>query len=152
MATEIKILNHGDVDILKNVDPDVFDDPINIARAIEFLGDPRHHLGVAIDGDLVVGFVSAVHYVHPDKPCPELWINEIGVAASHQRQGIGKQLMNAIFAVGRELNCESAWVLTDRENTAAMSLYSVVGNPEPPTDHVMFSFDIGRSNSLPNPD
>lgn len=147
MATEIKILNHGDVDILKNVDPDVFDDPINIARAIEFLSDPRHHLGVAIDDDLVVGFVSAVHYVHPDKPCPELWINEIGVAASHQRQGIGKQLMNAIFAVGRELNCESAWVLTDRENTAAISLYSVVGNPEPPTDHVMFSFDIGRSNS-----
>jgi len=147
MATEIKILNHGDVDILKNVDPDVFDDPINIARAIEFLGDPRHHLGVAIDGDLVVGFVSAVHYVHPDKPCPELWINEIGVAASHQRQGIGKQLINAIFAVGRELDCESAWVLTDRENTAAISLYSVVGNPEPPTDHVMFSFNLGRSNS-----
>jgi len=147
MATEIKILNHGDVDILKNVDPDVFDDPINIARAIEFLGDPRHHLGVAIDGNLVVGFVSAVHYVHPDKPCPELWINEIGVAASHQRQGIGKQLINAIFAVGRELDCESAWVLTDRENTAAISLYSVVGNPEPPTDHVMFSFNLGRSNS-----
>lgn len=147
MAIEIKILNHGDADILKNVDPDVFDDPINIARAIEFLGDRRHHLGVAIDGDLVVGFVSAVHYVHPDKPCPELWINEIGVAASHQRQGIGKQLMNAIFAVGRKLDCESAWVLTDRENTAAISLYSVGGNPEPPTDHVMFSFDLGRSNS-----
>lgn len=130
MAIEIKILNHGDVDILKNVDPDVFDDPINIARAIEFLGDPRHHLGVAIDGDLVVGFVSAVHYVHPDKPCPELWINEIGVAATHQRQGIGKQLMNAIFTVGRELDCESAWVLTDCENTAAISLYSGVDNPK----------------------
>jgi ribosomal protein S18 acetylase RimI-like enzyme len=147
MAIEIKILNYGDVDILKNVDPDVFDNPINILRAIEFLGDPRHHLGVGIDGDLVVGFVSAVHYIHPDKPCPELWINEVGVAESHQRQGIGKQLMNAIFAVGRELDCESAWVLADRENTAAMSLYSVVGNPEPPTDHIMFSFDLGRSNS-----
>jgi GNAT superfamily N-acetyltransferase len=108
MAIEIKILNHGDVDILKNVDPDVFDNLINIPRAIEFLSDPRHHLGVAIGGDLVVGFVSAVHYVRPDKPCPELWINEIGVAENHQQQGIGKQLMNAIFAVGRELDCESA--------------------------------------------
>jgi hypothetical protein len=28
VAIEIKILNHGDVDLLKNVDPDVFDDPI----------------------------------------------------------------------------------------------------------------------------
>jgi ribosomal protein S18 acetylase RimI-like enzyme len=147
VAIEIKILNHGDVDLLKNVDPDVFEDRIDIPRAIEFLGDPRHHLGVAIDGDLVVGFISAVHYVHPDKHCPELWINEIGVAENHQRQGIGKQLMNAIFAVGRELNCESAWVLTDRDNTAAMSLYATVGSPEPPSDHVMFSFDLGRDRS-----
>jgi ribosomal protein S18 acetylase RimI-like enzyme len=148
MAIEIKILNYSDVDILKNVDPDVFDDPIDIPRAIEFLGDSRHHLGVAIDGDLVVGFVSAVHYVHPDKRFPELWINEIGVAENYQRQGIGKQLMNAIFAVGRKLNCESAWVLTDADNTAAMSLYATLGSPEPPTDHVMFSFDLGRSNPL----
>ncbi|MDX2270549.1 MAG: GNAT family N-acetyltransferase [Cyanobacteriota bacterium] len=147
MAITIKILNHSDVDILKNVDPDVFDHPINIPRAIEFLGDPRHHLGVATDGNLVIGFVSAVHYVHPDKPCPELWINEIGVAENYRRQGIGKQLMNAILMVGRELNCEFAWVLTDRDNTAAMSLYATIGSPEPPSDHVMFLFDLGRSNS-----
>jgi ribosomal protein S18 acetylase RimI-like enzyme len=148
MTIEIKILNHGDVNILKKVDPDVFDDPIDILRAIEFLGDPRHYLGAAIDGDLVVGFVSAVHYVHPDKPHPELWINEIGVAVNPQRQGIGKHLMNAIFAVGRELNCESAWVLTERDNTAAMNLYAAVGNPDPPTNCVMFSFDLDRSNSV----
>jgi ribosomal protein S18 acetylase RimI-like enzyme len=148
MAIEIRILNHDDVELLKNVDPDVFDNPIDIPRAIEFLGDPRHHLGVAIDGDLVVGFVSAVHYIHPDKHSPELWINEIGVAENHQRQGIGKQLMNAILAVGRELNCESAWVLTDRDNTAAMNLYASMGNPEPPTDCVIFSFDLDRSNSV----
>jgi hypothetical protein len=65
MTIEIRILNQDDVELLKNVDPDVFDDPIDIPRAIEFLGDPRHHLGVAIDGDLVVGFVSAVHYNSP---------------------------------------------------------------------------------------
>jgi hypothetical protein len=28
MAIEIKILNHSDVDILKNVEPDVFDNPL----------------------------------------------------------------------------------------------------------------------------
>jgi ribosomal protein S18 acetylase RimI-like enzyme len=148
MAIEIKILNRGDVDILKNVDPDVFDDQIDIPRAIEFLSDPRHHLGVAIDGDLVVGFVSAVHYIHPDKSRPELWINEIGVAQNYQRQGIGKQLMNAIFAVGRELDCESAWVLTERDNTAAMNLYASVGNPGLPSDCVMFSFGLAKTNLL----
>jgi ribosomal protein S18 acetylase RimI-like enzyme len=148
MTIEIIILNDRDLDILKHVDRDVFDDEIDIPRTIEFLGDPRHHLGVAIDGDRVIGFVSAVHYIHPDKHSPELWINEIGVAENHQRQGIGKQLMNAILAVGRELNCESAWVLTDRDNTAAMNLYASMGNPEPPNDCVMFSFDLDSSNSV----
>jgi ribosomal protein S18 acetylase RimI-like enzyme len=138
----IKILNHDEVDILKNVDPDVFDDPIDLQRAAEFMTDPRHHLGVAIEDDRVVGFVSAVHYVHPDKSRPEMWINEVSVAQTYRRQGLGKRLMNAIFAVGRELGCTEAWVLTDRENTAAMNLYSAVGNVEEPTDHVMFSFHL----------
>jgi ribosomal protein S18 acetylase RimI-like enzyme len=145
MTITIEILNRDDLDILKNIDPDVFDDAIDLPRASEFLADPRHHLVVAIDNNLVIGFVSAVHYVHPDKPLPELWINEIGVAATHHRQGIGKRLMNAVFEIGRELGCAGAWVLTDRDNTAAMSLYTSVSNSAP-TDHVMFSFDLDKSN------
>lgn len=147
-AIEIKILNHNDINLLKNVDRDVFDNAIDLQRAAEFIADPRHHLAVAIDDDLAIGFVSAVHYVHPDKPHPELWINEIGVATTHQRQGVGKQLMNAILAVGRELGCETAWVLTERENIAAMSLYAAIGNPEPPSNCVMFSFHLDRANPL----
>lgn len=86
---EIKLLGAGDEAVLQAVAPDVFDDPIDPAAAAEFLADPRHHLAVAIVGGLVVGFVSAVQYVHPDKPAPELWINEVGVAPSHQGQGLG---------------------------------------------------------------
>lgn len=147
MPIAIKILNHNDVHLLKNVDPDVFDDAIDLKRAEEFIADPRHHLAVAIDDDLVVGFVSAVHYVHPDKPRPEMWINEVSVAETHRRQGLGKRLMNAVFDVARELGCAQAWVLTDRENTAAMNLYSAVGNPETPSDCVMFAFNLEQSNS-----
>jgi hypothetical protein len=39
---------------------------------------------MATAGDTVVGFASAVHYVHPDK-APELWINEVGVAEPGDR-------------------------------------------------------------------
>lgn len=73
-AIAIKILNHNDIDVLKNTEPDVFDDPINLPKSAEFLADSHHHLAVAIKDNLVIGFVSAVHYVHPDKLSPELWI------------------------------------------------------------------------------
>ncbi|MBD2100413.1 GNAT family N-acetyltransferase [Leptolyngbya sp. FACHB-261] len=145
MTIVIKSLGRNDADILQNVDPDVFDDPIDLSRADEFLADPRHHLVVALATDRVIGFVSAVHYVHPDKPHPELWINEVGVAETYRRQGLGKRLLQSMFDVARELGCAEAWVLTDRENTAAMNLYSAVANAEAPSDHVMFTFNLGVS-------
>jgi hypothetical protein len=45
-----------------------------------------------LEGGVVVGFASGVTYLHPDKPI-ELWINEVGVAKSHQGQGISKSVM-----------------------------------------------------------
>lgn len=142
MAITIKILSQDDISMLNNVAPDVFDDPLNIAQTKEFLADPRHHLAVAIEDNLIVGFVSAVHYLHPDKPRPELWINEVSVTETHRRQGLGKRLLLAIFEVARELGCIDAWVLTERENIAAMNLYSALGNAAAANDCVMFEFRL----------
>jgi GNAT superfamily N-acetyltransferase len=139
-----------DAGVLANIAPDVFDDPIHVARAAEFLADPRHHLVVAIEDGWVIGFVSAVHYVHPDKPRPELWINEVGVAVTHRGQGLATRLLHSVFEAARRVGCAEAWVLTDRANTAAMRLYAAAARAEAPTDHVMFTFelDAGRASGV----
>jgi ribosomal protein S18 acetylase RimI-like enzyme len=142
MAIEIKVLGPLDTGVLADVAPDVFDNAIDVVRANEFLADPRHHLVVAVDNGQVVGFVSAVHYIHPDKPRPELWINEVGVAETHRGRGLATRLLRSVFAVAQGLGCVEAWVLTDRENTAAMRLYAAAGSTEAPTDHVMFTFRL----------
>ena len=129
MAIEIKVLQRGDESILMNVAAEVFDNPIDAQLTREFLEDPRHHIAVAIDDGLVVGFASGVHYIHPDKP-PELWINEVGLTPTHRRRGLGKALLKALFDVARAQNCTVAWVLTYRTNVAAMALYSSVGGTE----------------------
>jgi ribosomal protein S18 acetylase RimI-like enzyme len=128
------------LDILGHVAADVFDDPIVISSAREFLNDPRHRLVVALDGDLVVGFVSAVIYLHPDKSAPELWINEIGVAPTHQQQGIGKTLLRSILEDARQSGCTEAWVLTERDNMAAMAMYKSAGGVEESPDPTMLTF------------
>jgi ribosomal protein S18 acetylase RimI-like enzyme len=99
-------------------------------------------LAVAVEDCLVVGFVSAVHYLHPDKPRPELWINEVGVAATHRGRGLGTRLLHSVLDVARGLGCAEAWVLTDQANTAAMRLYTAAGSTEAPSDHVMFTFRL----------
>jgi ribosomal protein S18 acetylase RimI-like enzyme len=146
MSIKIRVLTRDDARVLENIAADVFDDPLHLARSKEFLGDARHHLVVALDGDTVVGFVSAVHYVHPDKAQPELWINEVGVAETHQQRGIGKRMMQAALELGHELGCKEAWVLTERSNTAAMKLYGSSGGVEGATDQVMFAFFLEDSS------
>lgn len=139
---EIKLLTLDDLEILSSVAADVFDDPIVPASAREFLNDPRHRLVVALDNGIAVGFVSSVIYIHPDKAAPELWINEVGVAPSHHRQGLGKRLMQRTLEEAKRAGCSEAWVLTERRNDAAMGLYQSVGGIEDEPDPVMFTFEV----------
>ena len=140
MAIQIKILRAEDADLLGNIAAGTFDDPLDSSATAAFLADDRHHLAVAIDDGQIVGFASAVHYVHPDKPRPELWINEVGVASTHQGHGVGKAILAALLGLARDLGCSEAWVLTNRKNAPAMRLYASVGGEEGPADDVLFTF------------
>jgi ribosomal protein S18 acetylase RimI-like enzyme len=129
MPTTVRVLTSSEAQVLSNVAPDVFDGPVNPRWTAEFFADPRHHLAVALEGDLVVGMASGVHYLHPDKP-PELFINEVGVSEAWQGQGLGRQLLDALIAHARMLGCVAAWTLTEEENTVARRLYTSLGGLE----------------------
>ena len=143
MAIAVRLMTADEASVLDAVAPDVFDGPIDRRWSAEFLADPRHHLAVALDGRTIVGMASAVHYVHPDK-APQLFINEVGVASTHQGQGIGRRLLDALLQHGRSLGCTEAWVLTDdAENRAAHALYaSAGGRASPPGSVTMYSFEL----------
>jgi aminoglycoside 6'-N-acetyltransferase I len=135
----IRLLGPSDVAVLDHVAEEVFDNPVHPRWSAEFLADPRHHLAVALDRDLVVGFASAVHYVHPDKP-PEMWVNEVGVAPAYRNRGIGRALVKALFQRGKELGCEEAWLGTEVDNAAARRMYLAVGGEEEPM--VVYTFRL----------
>ena len=139
-APTIRLLGPADAHLLDDVAADVFDEPIDPRWRDEFLADPRHHIAIALLEGRVVGMATGVHYVHPDKP-PELWVNEVGVAPPHQRQGIGLRLLRALLEHGRSLGCEDAWLGTEPDNTAARRLYAAAGGREQPMVYVTFSLD-----------
>jgi GNAT superfamily N-acetyltransferase len=132
--------------VLDRVAPDVFDAPIDDRWSAEFFRDPRHHLAVAVENGVVVGFASGVRYVHPDKP-PELWINEVGVAPTHQNRGLGRRLLAALLDHGAALGCVQAWVLTDTGNLPARRMYAAAGGREA-EPALMFEFPLpgGRTD------
>lgn len=137
----INLLSASDVAVFGRVAEDVFDNATHEDLIAEFLSDPRHHIAVALDGGIVVGMASAVHYVHPDKPA-QLFINEVGVAPSHQRRGIASELLARLLAHGRTLGCTEAWVAADEDNGPARSLYIHAGGQEEPTHAIIYTFHL----------
>ena len=144
MAVAIRILKPSDAGLVACAAPGVFDAAPQIPLTTEFLKDPWRHLVAAIEEGRLVGFISAMHYVHPDKPV-ELWINEVGVAPSHRVRGIGGELLRAMLEHGRKLGCVNAWVLTEKENKAAMRLYARAGGVEAKKPAAMFEFDLSSA-------
>ena len=122
----VRLLGPHEAHVLDNIADDVFDYDVDPRWCAEFFADPRHHLVVALDGDLVVGMASGVHYVHPDK-APDLWINEVAVASTHHNQGIGRQLVATLAEHGKTLGCREAWVLTSPTNEPAKRMYRAAG-------------------------
>ena len=139
MPVSIRLLEIHEASVLENLSEDVFDNPINPAWCAEFFADPRHHLVVALDGALVVGMASGVHYLHPDK-APQLFINEVAVAATHAGQGIGRKLVKTLVEHGRTVGANEAWVLTSPTNEAAKRMYRAAGAISDEELNVMFTY------------
>ncbi|MEL7345404.1 MAG: GNAT family N-acetyltransferase [Pseudomonadota bacterium] len=118
----IRRLGPEDLTVLQNVAEDVFDNPVDMKLAKAYLAAPHMALWVALEGDLVVGMASAMIYWHPDKP-REGWVNEVGVAPSHQRQGIATRLMGAVLDWAKAEGLVSLWLATETDNGPARALY-----------------------------
>ena len=126
MPVEIKRMQPGDELDFAQVGTDVFDEPIHPERLEAYLLEPGHLMLLALDNGMVVGQCAAVIHRHPDK-VTELYVDEVGTASTHRRQGIATRLVEAMFAWGRELGCREAWLGTELDNLEANGLYAKAG-------------------------
>jgi ribosomal protein S18 acetylase RimI-like enzyme len=139
MDIRIRRLPLDDAAILHRVAVGVFDEPVNAKRLAAYLAEPGHLMIVALAGAEVVAQCAAAIHRHPDKPT-ELYIDEVGVAPAFQRQGIARQLLDEMFALGKALGCEEAWVGTEHDNHPARRLYASRGAEAEP--FVMYVFQL----------
>lgn len=126
MEIEIRQVGPDDAKLFERVADEVFDEPVDPRRLAAYLGQPGHHMIVALCEGTIVGQTAAVIHRHPDKPT-ELYIDEVGVSPPFHRQGIARRMLEAMFGLGRELGCEEAWVGTEMDNLPARRLYETHG-------------------------
>jgi aminoglycoside 3-N-acetyltransferase I len=121
----IRRLGPGDEDVIRAL---AEDEP-----QTALLADERTTFVAAFDGDTPIGF--AFGYVLPrrhGKPTI-FFVYEIDVDERYRRQGIGRRLMEELL-----FGHEEAFVLTDADNDAAMTLYASLGGTR--VDSVMWDF------------
>jgi aminoglycoside 6'-N-acetyltransferase I len=122
MPFTLKRLSAGDMPVFARIAPDVFDEPVTPARLAAYLQAPGHIMVVALEGETIVGQCAGVVHRHPDK-ATELYIDEVGTASTHRRQGIARAMLEEMFGWGRALGCDEAWLGTELDNDAANALY-----------------------------
>ena len=136
---EIVLLGPGDDGKVRTAGH-LFDAPPRDDAVERFLADDRHHLFVAYEDDVPVGFVSGVELTHPDKGT-EMFLYELAVDEAHQRQGIGRALVRRLAAHARDRDCYGMFVLTDDENAAALATYAADGAATREDGIVMFTWE-----------
>ena len=105
----------------------LFDDAVDLEATRRFLADEANHLLIAyVDGE-PAGFVSGTELTHPDKPAPELFLNELGVDSAYRGRGIGKALVAELWALAQRRGCGGMRVLTDEGNAVALRVYENAG-------------------------
>lgn len=134
MTVTLKRMQPGDDLDFTDVAPEVFDEPVHSDRLEAYLAEPGHLMILAFDGGQVVGQCAAVIHRHPDK-VTELYVDEVGTASTHLRQGIATRMVEAMFAWGRELGCREAWLGTELDNLEANGLYRKLGGK---TEHMHY--------------
>lgn len=105
----------------------LFDDPVSLEGAEDFLRRPGHVLLMATSRDGGgIGFVSGVEMRHPDKD-PEMFIYELGVDEVWRRRGVAKALLSALRDVAVQRGCRGMWTGTEAVNEAALATYRSLG-------------------------
>lgn len=96
---------------------------------------------VALDGDAIVGGITAYDLPKPEQERSEIYLYDLAVAESHRRRGIARALIAALQAIAADRGAWVVFVQADHGDDPAIALYTTLGSRED-----VLHFDI-----LPSP-
>jgi len=85
------------------------------------------HILAAVDKNEVIGGLTAYELVKYKREETEMFLYEIGVAASHRRAGVASALIDRLKRICVEKNIKVMFVLAETKNLPAVKLYEKTG-------------------------
>lgn len=94
-------------------------------------GDPNMGCRLALAGGRTVGLVHFIFHRHCWQPEDVCYLQDLFVAPEARGNGIGRGLIEAVYAVADARRASAVYWLTQESNSAARQLYDRVGRHTP---------------------
>jgi ribosomal protein S18 acetylase RimI-like enzyme len=109
----------------------------------QFLKRPDQYFIAAIEDDHPIGFALAYELERIDRPHPMMFLYEIEVVESHQRQGVAAAMVESLKDICREKGAFKMFVIAAASNNAALRLYdSTFGETKQRDESVVYTIQI----------
>lgn len=123
---------------------EVFEDPgepLGDAYLATLLARPDFWAFAAVDGDDVLGGITAHTLLMTRSESREVFIYDLAVVPDRQRQGVGRRLVSALRDAAAAEGIEVAFVPADNEDTHALDFYRAIGGVPAPVTIFTFGDD-----------
>ena len=147
MATDVRRLTAADVELARRTFltmSAVFETPgaaLDDEYVRALLGRPGFWAFAAIDGDRVLGGLTAHTLPMTRSASAEVFIYDLAVVPERQRQGIGRRLVAALREAAAAEGITVAFVPADNEDTHALDFYQAIGGAPAPVTIFTFGDD-----------
>lgn len=137
----IRRLNIQDVDKVKDMLYMFRSEKTTNEKVERFLEKNNNYLIAYLENKKVIGFVLAYKLQRYDEKNDMIYIHEVGVLEEYRRLGIGKKLMEYVKDICKEENLSKIFLITNKSNIPAVSLYESSGGKATEDDNVVYWYD-----------
>ncbi|MBH1942102.1 GNAT family N-acetyltransferase [Mobilitalea sibirica] len=124
---EFRKLLPSDLNLVLQMNWDFREGFTHESSAKKFLSNPMNWIYACIQDNQIIGFAYGYELNRLDNKGNMLYIHEVGVLDSYQRQGIGYQLLTDLKYLCKTTGICRIFLFTQKHNTAACALYEKVG-------------------------
>lgn len=114
----------------------------NEESMIKFLSDDMNYMLIYKIDDRISGFAYGYELQRFDGRKNMMYIHQVEVLPAYRQRGIGKQLMEGFVEICKNNNCSRLFLITNKSNTPAVTLYESSGGKAQNQDDIVFTFEV----------
>jgi ribosomal protein S18 acetylase RimI-like enzyme len=134
-------LTFSDLPLVLQMEKDFRSNFVCQENAKLFLSNSSNWIFACIEDERIIGFAYGYELNRLNDVGNMLYIHEISVLSEFQGQGIGKQILNGVKSLCKVHGIYKIFLVTEKSNVAACTLYESVGGKSERSDDVLYFFD-----------